>query len=255
VNRRTYLGGATGVVVALAGCSVLDGDGGEDTAAPEDVARSFVVAMFAGDADTVNELLHPDSPMERPTDSDLEGLTEIDVTVGEATVVSESQDVATVAVSVSTDTSRPGVESPVEYQVALSRQGGEWLVTLLETPGFGNEGPSAPNVRWETSERTDDAGAVTAVAFRHGGGDDVRTEPIEIVGGGREATPDTSTTLSTGDAVVARFGDEGAQVPVGREFDLAYELEDGGTTILATHVLTSGDTAGALDPSLVVESS
>ena len=61
-SRRTVLTGIGGVMgtAALAGCSASDGNG-DDASAPEEAVGAFFEAVFAGDVETANENLHPES--------------------------------------------------------------------------------------------------------------------------------------------------------------------------------------------------
>ena len=69
-SRRTVLTGIGGVMgtAALAGCSSFDGNGG-DGGAPEEAVAAFFEAVFAGDVESANANLHPES-VDYPIDSE-----------------------------------------------------------------------------------------------------------------------------------------------------------------------------------------
>lgn len=71
MNRREILGGiGTGTVLGSAGClgSIPNLDGGSD--GPEDVVEQYTEAIEKDNLDAAADLIHPDSNLPSPTESD-----------------------------------------------------------------------------------------------------------------------------------------------------------------------------------------
>lgn len=253
MHRRSYLAGSVAAIASISGCTgILDdsGDGSEDPAA---VARSFVAALFAGDAETVNGYLHDESAIDPVDESDLDGFRERDLRVDGTNVVSRGDGEAIVEVTTSGEIAMTAPGESATVRVLLRKQGGEWRVMTVGTPSFGDGGPSAPSVQWDSTTRTNDDGAVTDVVFTHAGGDTVKFGRLSVAVGDSFAGPATTGDVVTGSRVVASFGGDGDPIDAGTDVELRWTNPGtGDVQTLAVHRVTS-TTAGSLGDQIRLE--
>lgn len=130
MNRRTFLcGTAAAGTAALAGCLGLFEDG------PDEVAESFVEALDAGEFAAAEEFLHPASPVDGAGQAadviaaiyGVDGVVEaLDISVEDSRVIAESDDEATVAVTVAVDLVVEEAEGDIPFQ--MRTDDGDWYV-------------------------------------------------------------------------------------------------------------------------------
>jgi hypothetical protein len=113
-------------ILALVGCGG-NGGGGSDT--PEQVVNGFMEATLAMDADAVFNMLSEDSKAEVADKQELvEGSTDaIDsYEVGKATISGDEA-------RVSTSIAMKQIDSTLDFEVVLVKEGGAWKISLSET--------------------------------------------------------------------------------------------------------------------------
>lgn len=124
IQRRKFIMaiGAAGAV-GLAGCLSDDND-------PEDVVEEFYAAMNDGDVETMNELIHKDSPGEGASEEDFEESEEVGFTVEETEVLEEDDDVAKVRAEITFEVEVMGevFEETGENTLELRTEDGAWKI-------------------------------------------------------------------------------------------------------------------------------
>jgi hypothetical protein len=119
--------------------------------------------------------------------------------------------------------------------------------------GFGGGGPSAPSVQWESSERTDADGSVTAVEFVHAGGDTVQSGTLSARVAGEAASAPSGNEVTAGTTIVVPLEGRGNSLTESTEIELVWSDPEGDTSqILASHTLGS-PTVGTLGEQLRIE--
>lgn len=217
---------------------------------PTEVSRALIEALIDGDIETANQLIHPDSPDGEVGQSNVEGFQSADASIVDITVESRNDSTATVNVVLGAR-AEDGDSGTVTFPFALRTHDGEWRV--YEDLRATGSPPRAPAVQWETSERTDADGSITAVEFQHAGGDAVDAGTLRVAIDQTVATPEGSGSLAVADSVVAAFtaGDEGHDA--GSTVSLRWTPPNVDVTrTLAQHELESG-TSGRLDATARIE--
>lgn len=252
MQRRTFLAVSVGAVGSLAGCSGILGDSGGDSdpSSPDEVARAFVEAIVEGDVAGANDLLHPDSPDVEVGQSNVESFQSVDASVEDVTVESRNDSSATVHVLIS-GTTEDGDSGTVTFPFELRRRDGGWLV--YEDLRATGSPPRAPAVQWETSERTDADGSVTAVTFMHGGGDTVPSGTLSARVDGVVASTPSGSDVMAGTTLVVPTDGGGNSMSESTEIALVWSDPDGGDSqTLAAHTLGS-PAVGTLGETISVE--
>ena len=131
MNRRRFV--VTGSTAVLA--TLLAGCFGDSTNDPESAMESFFEAFEDGDAETMNELIHPDAPAGRLDDeeaADVEALGEdLELTIVDLELVEEGDEEAIVESTV--EHSHPDFETEaVRDRNTLRVHDGEWLLYEVE---------------------------------------------------------------------------------------------------------------------------
>lgn len=254
MRRRTVLACCAGLTAGLAGCGGILGSSDGGSGDPAAVAESFVEALFTGDAETANDLLHDEAAIDRITESDLEDFRERELRVEETEVVSQQDGAATVAVTTNGEIAMTAPGESATVRVLLRRQGGEWRVLTVQTPSFGGGGSSAPSVQWDSTSMPNDDDAVTDVVFVHEGGETVEFGRLSAAVGDSFAAPTTTGEVTAGSRVVVPFDDDGDAVTSGTTVELRWtNVDTGEDRVLATHTLRT-DAAGSLAGALRLES-
>jgi len=150
-RRRFIAATATTTAVATAGCFGIFED---DTDSPDGAAETMIEASLEGDADEVDDLLHPESPLDANqvaldngetvssstidgevqiedfTSENVEEATEVGILVDRGRVESlqEDEDLALVRVSVEVESG-----GEVDIHVLTATDGDEWLVLNFGT--------------------------------------------------------------------------------------------------------------------------
>lgn len=258
MRRRTFIAGSIGMLGSLAGCSGILGDSddsgseSETDRGPAETVEAFYEAALDGDGQTARSYIHPDAELPPPSDQAIQQLQSSSLQLEGTTVVESGDDEATVEVTVSQETmGGERRERTVEY--LLRRADGEWLLYDQPIPG-SDGGPNAPTVQWDMSERTNDAGAVTAVVFEHNGGDNVDPSTLTAtVDGSTVAASGASSTVDVATLVVVPFDGGGESVGTGTTVELVWTDPEGSSSqTLASFTLTS-DTAGSPAGQLRIE--
>lgn len=238
MRRRVVLAGCVGLAGSLAGCAgILDDGSSSDDAAPTAVATNFLEALFAGNVEEADSYVHDGSRMKGQLDAVVGTFDEQDTRLEGTTLSQKSGDAARVdaQTTVVVDASDSRVDSPLV--VLMRRVDGTWRVELLTTPGFGDGGPTAPSVQWETTITTE-GDAVTAVAFEHAGGDTVAFGNLSVAAGGSTAEATTTGDVVTGSRIVASLDGDGEPVDSGTDVELRWtDADSGSMQVLATHTL------------------
>ncbi|WP_155120777.1 NTF2-like N-terminal transpeptidase domain-containing protein [Haloarcula sp. K1] len=171
MRRRAYLAGGVGLVITLAGCSMIPkidptdestdtpseetptleptSSPEEDTTAatengtpqwgeetvslennePEAVVRTFYEALYAGDSDTANKLLHNDSSVSRYTQGSLSNLRSYEYEIEEMQRVEDESDGASVTLTFTLVlTDADGSVQRREEKVELRLSGDDWKI-------------------------------------------------------------------------------------------------------------------------------
>jgi len=254
MKRRTLVVSGMGVLASAAGCTGIlgDSDGGSG---PGDTVKAYWEAIFEFDAEEANSYLHPDSdiePVEEPSEDED---PPDDFSVNDVEVIEESENSATVEITIRGDFSGSGEIESLDLRYSLRKDDGEWLVyeNVTESDQFGGGGPSPPSSVWETSERTDDSGNTTAVIFEHDGGDTIQSDSIEFrVDNLIARPPNDDQEIVTGTRLVVPFEQSGASIDESSEVTLIWQGSDS-AQILATHTLGNA-TTGTLGSNFTVES-
>jgi len=258
MKRRTILR-LTGIslTAGLAGCS--DDSGGSepeetDTAEPTETATETATETVSSDAadleaavealwDAYNEedatgvveAFHPDSPS-RPSESELTFQGE--VTLGEFTVNSQSEDSATIQGEATL--SDGSQEDTVTYEYELRTHEGEWDIYDLSLVDTGTSEPATPQVAFDfaydvTATSSGESGVLT---ITHEGGDNVDAANLSIRGTGIVDVADVDVTET--DTVWAN----GAQV---EQVSAGSSITVGATTDCDIRLVwESGDTSATL---------
>jgi len=133
-RRHVVLGLGAAVVASLAGCL------GRFEDDPTEAAEEFVELLNEGEFAAVDELIHPDSPLDGSGQAaalvgghygvdDL--VEEFEFAIDDSTVVDESGDEATVEVTIFADIVVDVVER--ELPLEMRQNGGDWLVWTVAT--------------------------------------------------------------------------------------------------------------------------
>lgn len=254
MRRRTVLAGSAGLIAGLAGCSGIlgDSDGGNgEPSSPAEVARALVEALIEGDVDAANDLIHPDAPAGGVDQSNVESFQSVDASIEDVAVESRDESTAMVHVVVRAETG-DGESGAITFPFELRKHDGEWLV--YEDHRATGSPPRAPSVQWESSERTDADGNVTAVAFQHGGGDTVPSGTLAAHVEGLTASAPEGTDVQTGTTLVVPTDESGDSISASADVFLIWSDPDGGQSQeLAVHSLTS-PAAGTLGQPLRIDS-
>ena len=159
MDRRRYLVVAAAPLSSVAGCSrASDGDeGGESTGittpstlaqpetttpqntagttpskntaeTPQGAVQSYLTAVFPGEVQTANALIHPDSDVSEYTEEAAERNEALDLTIQSVETTDESEDTATVSAVVTLDTpdADEGVTRSQTY--TLQTEDGTWKI-------------------------------------------------------------------------------------------------------------------------------
>lgn len=254
MQRRSFLAGAVGVAGGLAGCSGLlpgsgdsNGGGGDGPAA---TVRDLYEEFLDGNVGGANAYIHSDAEIDPLTQSAADRFQALDVRVESVEVVEQSDDRATVEVTISAvpDGSSERQTLP-SSRLELRTENGEWKVF----DDGSSEGPSAPSVQWDSSERTDADGSVTAVVFEHGGGDTVQSGTLSARVSGSSAAAPGGNNVATGTALVVPTEGTGNSMAASTEIVLVWtDPEEGNSQILASHTL-GNPTVGTLGETLRIE--
>ncbi|AGN02470.1 hypothetical protein L593_12655 [Salinarchaeum sp. Harcht-Bsk1] len=255
MQRRAFLAGAVGIAGGLAGCSdVLPGsgdsnDGGDD--GPAGAVRGLYEAAFSGDVEEANAYIHSEADLDPLTQSQADSFQAVDARVESVEVVEQSGDTATVQARLSAvpDDSSERQTLP-SIRLELRTENGEWKVY---DDASADDAPVAPRVQWESSERTDADGSVTAVTFTHAGGDTVPSGTLSVRASGSTASAPNGTDVTAGTTLVVPTEGRGNSMAASTDILLGWSNpDDGSSQILAEHTLTS-PTVGTLAERLRLE--
>lgn len=252
MRRRSYLAGSVGLIGGLAGCAGILGDSGGsgDPSDPDEVAAAFIEAIADGDVAAANDLLHPESPGSEVDQSTVEEFQSRDASVDDVTVEFRNDTTARVDVVVRANT-EDGDSGTVTFPFELRKRDGEWLV--YEDLSATGSPPRAPQVQWESSERTDADGSVTAVTFTHGGGDTVPSGTLSVHADASAATATDGTDVTAGTTLTAPTDGRGNSIAASTAFELVWSDPDGGDSqVLVSHTL-GGPTVGTLSEAVQIE--
>lgn len=251
MHRRKYLTIAAGGCFPLAGCTDVFGDSSSngDARSPEAVARAFWEAMFDGDVEGANELLHEDSPLGAVTQEDASEWREADPEVERTELVSQDGDTATVDVEISGE-GDSGDRGSFTFTFELRRQNDKWRM-YDDVTFAGDAGPAAPSVQWDVSQEGG-ADGITAVVYTHNGGDAVDASTVSARAGGETApAPSGAGTITAGGRIVVPLDGDGDGYDPGSEVDLLWN-DQGESQIIGEHTLSEA-TAGGLGDALRIE--
>jgi ketosteroid isomerase-like protein len=181
IDRRTLLIGGAGLTAILAGGFLLLGDGSADD--PESVVEHYYQAAFDGDIETVNELLHEDSPsgefnIEELSDQQKEYLENTEIQVEETKLLEDELDDEDRTVVEITYTVNPpdGSEESRTQKIELRTQDGEWKIWAPYPRTQVNQ--TMPSVSFTYDYHTD----MGALTITHTSGDTVSAGQLRIVG-------------------------------------------------------------------------
>mgnify|MGYP006301846941 CR=1 FL=1 len=132
MDRRRYLVAATAALGSVAGCSQMsedtDGDGSTESTNPSTTAppatttpqntaetpkkavRSYLTAVFAGEVEAANLLIHPNGNIEAYSEDAAERMGTLDLTIQSLVVSEESETTATVHAVVAIENTESGEE-------------------------------------------------------------------------------------------------------------------------------------------------
>jgi len=253
MQRRSFLAASVGAVGSLAGCSGILGssDGSSDTSSPADVSRALVQALIDGDVAAANDLLHPDSPDGEVEQSNAESFQSVDASIEDVAVASQEGSTATVNVVISAET-EDGESGTVTFPFEVRKHDGDWLV--YEDLRATGSPPRAPSVQWESTERTDADGSVTAVTFTHGGGDTIQSGSLSARVGESTAPAPEGTDVTAGTTLVVPTEGRGNSMTSSTTVYLTWSDPDGDQSQdLGAHTLSS-PTVGTLGETLWFDS-
>jgi uncharacterized protein YchJ len=157
MNRRRYLVVATAAVSSVAGCSQSPGGTDEQGTAqntppsttvqgeptspqtatrtatlqstaetPKEVVRSYVTAIFAGEVQAANALIHPDGNISDYTADAAERNEALNLTIQSITITAESERTATVNVVASFENPEADAEFTRSQTYTLQPHNGTW---------------------------------------------------------------------------------------------------------------------------------
>jgi uncharacterized protein YchJ len=157
MNRRRYLVVAVAAVSSVAGCSqASDGNNeqeskenttpsttarpetttSQDTAGtaaskntaetPKETVRSFLTAVYAGEVQAANALIHPDGNASEYTEDAAERNEALDLTIQSVEIIEESEDTATVTAVVSLENSETDEELTRSQTYILQTDDSTW---------------------------------------------------------------------------------------------------------------------------------
>jgi len=231
MDRRQFLVGTTGIAAAMAGCSGITGDSGGEPSGPAAVAKAFFRALVDGDLDTANSYIHANASVPSVDESNVESFQSANATVESATVQSRHDDRATVSVTFSLQIDSTTRTRTLPYE--LRTENGEWRI--YEDLRAEQSGTAMPQVQWESSDRTNDAGEVTAVTFTHAGGDTVDLTTLRVQVDGSTIESDSGAQIAAGDTLVVPFTGDGTGLETGTPVTLNWESpssDDSSTLVL-----------------------
>lgn len=154
MNRRRYLIGVAAVVTSVAGCSQAsdgnDGQGSTETPTPstttqpetttsqtaaetpKEAVRSYLTAIFAGQVQEANALIHPDGEISEYTEDAAERNEALDLTIQSLEITEESENTATVDTVVTLENPEADEESTRSQIYHLQTDDGTWKIYTAE---------------------------------------------------------------------------------------------------------------------------
>jgi hypothetical protein len=253
MQRRRFVATATAGFAGLAGCAGFrsgsddSNDGGDG---PDDAARKLFEAAFEGDVEGANAYLHSDAEIEPVDSGDVEAFQNADAQVESVEVVEQSGDTATVSVTYSALPVGGSERDTATVRLDLRTEDGEWRV--YDDVG-SDGGPAAPAVQWESAERTDADGSVTAVEFVHAGGDTVQSSTLSARVSGETASAPSGSEITAGTTLVVPLEGQGNSLPDSTQIELVWsDPDEDSSQILASNALGS-PSVGTLGEQLRIE--
>lgn len=133
MRRRQFVTSASATIAAasIAGCSgILGGGGGGGNSGPKGAVRAYIEAGISGDGEGINESIHPNATaglaMSAAFMSELD-----DVNIQNVEILSESENEATVEVTVEATSDGEAQEGSSTYIVR--KHEGEWKVYGIQS--------------------------------------------------------------------------------------------------------------------------
>lgn len=250
MRRRTYLAASVGVVGSLAGCAGIlenSGDSNDGGDGPGDAVRALYETAFDGNLEQANTHVHSEATIEAVDQSDIDQFQRTDAQIENVTVVDQSGDTATVETTLSAQPTDAAGRVNQTVRFDLRRNDGKWKVY----GNAGRPGSTAPMSSWETAERTDADGSVTAVEFTHVSGEGIDSEALSVRVNGETATAPGDTTVRAGTTLVAPLEGPGNSLPASTDVTLIWS-SSGEDAQLASHALGS-PSVGTLGDSIRID--
>jgi hypothetical protein len=263
MQRRSFLVMSAAGLAGLAGCAgvLSDSDDSNDGGdGPDDAARNLFEAAFDGDVGGANAYLHSDAEIDPVESDDVEAFQNADAQVESAEVVEQSGNTATVSVTYSALPIGGSERNTTTVHLQLRTEDGEWRVydSAAADDGTGDDesadgGPVAPAVQWESTDRTDADGSVTAVEFVHAGGDTVQSSTLSARVSGETASAPSGSEITAGTTLVVPLEGQGNSLPDSTQIELVWsDPDEDSSQILASYALGS-PSVGTLGEQLRIE--
>lgn len=149
MERRRVLVVAAAALGGVAGCSGMSEDDGNPStetanpatstssatttprntgATPKNAVRSYVTAVFAGDVQTANRLIHPDGNVEAYSEDAAERMDTLDLTIQSLEITNESKTSATVNAVAAIENTESGEEQTREQTYTVRTADGAWKI-------------------------------------------------------------------------------------------------------------------------------